>query len=610
MIKNWSKYGISVPSGRGGHYKTVCPQCHDSRHDKRDKSLSCDLDNGLFKCHYCGWSGSVCEEDEWERQLRKQEWFNQHPLKKQKKEYRKPKPKQQNPVSDKAMKWFEGRGISRETVNKMRVTEGKEWMPQKNGEANTVQFNYYLNGELVNTKYRTGDKCFKLVSGAELLPYNIDSIKGAPECVITEGEMDALTFVEAGFEHVVSVPNGANANLDYLDDYIQDYFEDKEVIYIASDGDTKGELLKGELLRRFGVERCKVVEYDEGCKDANEVLMKNGVEAVKSLIRDAKEVKVDGVFTVSDFEGSLDALYQNGMQKGVMIGHDNFDQLCTFETKRMLIVTGIPGHGKSEFIDEITERLNLRYGWKWAYFSPENAPLSYHASKLTEKLIGKKFGAATMPLREYQMAKEYIESNFFFIYPTDNFKIDTILEKARVLVRRKGIKGLVIDPYNKLESEQGNRSETQYVSLLLDKLSSFAQINDMLIVLVAHPTKLQKTKEGIYEAPTLYDISGSANFFNKADFGMSVYRNYQENRVEVIVQKVKFKHLGTTGTAMFLYNINNGRYVPYVGQADVQWDNSNHIINGIKEAQEEAARQAVFEFEDDDEDQDAYGLPY
>lgn len=610
MIKNWTKYGISVPSGRTGHYKTICPQCHDSRHDKRDKSLSCDLDNGLFKCHYCGWSGNVCEEDEWERQLRRQEWFNQHPLKKQKKEYRKPKPKQQNPVSDKAMKWFESRGISSDTVNKMRVTEGKEWMPQKNGEANTLQFNYYLNGELVNTKYRTGDKCFKLVSGAELLPYNIDSVKGASECIITEGEMDTLTFVEAGFEHVVSVPNGANANLDYLDDYIQDYFEDKEVIYIASDGDTKGELLKGELLRRFGVERCKVVEYDEGCKDANEVLMKNGIEAVKSLIREAKEVKVDGVFTVSDFEGSLDALYQNGMQKGVMIGHENFDQLCTFETKRILIVTGIPGHGKSEFIDEITERLNLRYGWKWAYFSPENAPLSYHASKLTEKLVGKKFGASTMPLREYQMAKEYIESNFYFIFPTDNFKIDTILEKARVLVRRKGIKGLVIDPYNKLESEQGNRSETQYVSLLLDKLSGFAQINDMLVVLVAHPTKLQKTKEGIYEAPTLYDISGSANFFNKADFGMSVYRNYQENRVEVIIQKVKFKHLGTTGTAMFLYNINNGRYVPYMGQADVQWDNSNHIINGIKEAQEEAARQAVFEFEDDDEEEEAYGLPY
>lgn len=62
-----------------------------------------------------------------------------------------------------------------------------------------------------------------------------------------------------------------------------------------------------------------------------------------------------------------------------------------FETKRLCIITGVPSSGKSEFIDEIAERLNIRYGWRFAYFSPENAPLEYHASKLIEKFTGKQF---------------------------------------------------------------------------------------------------------------------------------------------------------------------------------------------------------------------------
>ena len=249
-------------------------------------------------------------------------------------------------------------------------------MPQKNGNANTVQFNYFLNGELVNTKFRTGDKCFKLVSGAELIPYNIDAIKGQKECIICEGEIDCLSFHECGFPYVVSVPNGANANLDYLDNFIEDYFDDKETIYIASDTDTKGVVLKEELIRRFGAERCKVLSYGEGCKDANEHLVKFGKESLIACVKAAAEIKVEGVFTISDFEQPLDALFEHGWQKGVTIGHENFDRLCSFETKRLCIVTGIPGSGKSEFIDEIAERLNIRYGWRFAYFSPENAPLA------------------------------------------------------------------------------------------------------------------------------------------------------------------------------------------------------------------------------------------
>ena len=602
-MKNYSDFGIQIPYGRtGGKVKTYCPQCHNQRRDKRDKSLSVDLDKRLWHCHYCGWSGTLTESTydpspEGKRKWREQQsWYRQTQIRQQKREYKKPQPRPTAPMSTKALAWFKGRGISEETLLAMKVTEGLEWMPQKNGQANTVQFNYYHNGELVNTKFRTGDKCFKLVSGAELLPYNIDSIKGQKECIITEGEMDALSLYECGRHDVISVPNGANANLDYLDNYIEEYFEDKETIYIASDTDTKGVLLRDELLRRFGVERCRVLEYGEGCKDANEHLMKFGCESLLQCIASAPEIKVEGVFTVSDFEQSLDALFENGWQKGVTIGHDNFDRLCSFETKRLCIVTGIPGSGKSEFIDEIAERLNMRYGWRFAYFSPENAPLAYHASKLIEKFTGKRFNRQSLTFGEYKQVKEHIEQDFYFIAPTDNYRVDNILEKAKYLVRRRGIKALVIDPYNRLESEQGTRNETQYISELLDKLTNFAQRNDILIILMAHPTKQPRNKDGVIEAPTLYDISGSANFFNKADFGIVVHRNRTENTVEVHVQKVKFRHLGECGTALFKYNLNNGRYTPYTNGIEPVWDNENHLQTEIRRRQQEADEAAVFDF--------------
>jgi len=389
---DFEKYGIDVSrlNSHATNAKTYCPQCHDQRRDKRDKSLSVNMRTGMFKCHYCGFSGCAAVPTESEKQqwMERQPWFRPAQIRKQKPEYKRPTPKPHAPMEERALAWFASRGISQATLEALKVTEGEEWMPQKNGKINTVQFNYYRDGQLINTKYRTGDKCFKLCSGAELIPYNIDAIKGKKECIIVEGEMDALSFYEVGRHDVVSVPNGANANLDYLDDFIEDYFEDKETIYIAVDTDAKGVMLRDELIRRFGADRCRVLDFGEDCKDANEHLMAHGRESLLRCIAQAPEIKVEGVFTVSDFEQSLDAIFEFGLQKGVVMGHENVDRLISFETKRLCMVTGYPGSGKSEFIDEMAERLNMRYGWRFAYFSPENAPLAYHASKLIEKFTG------------------------------------------------------------------------------------------------------------------------------------------------------------------------------------------------------------------------------
>lgn len=571
-MSKYNDIGIIIPFGRtSGNVKTKCPKCTGQRHNKADKALSVNLDTGLYNCHYCGWSGTISE---------KKDFYNSFTMRK---DYKKPTWNNNTDLSDKAVKWFEGRGISQSTLKTMQISEGLERMPQKDGKAvNTIQFNYFYNGELINIKYRTGDKCFKLVSGAELILWNLDSIKGQTEAIITEGEIDALSYAECGFKSVVSVPNGAGNNTEYLNEYIE-LFDNMDCIYIATDTDRKGIILRDELIRRFGAERCKIVSYGLECKDANEHLIKYGKESLKITISGAEDIKIDGVFTLSDIKNQVDLLFRKGLAKGYVTGHNSFDNLISFETGRLCVVTGIPGHGKSEFVDEITTLLNMRYAMKFAYFSPENYPLAYLIAKLTSKITGKRFESGAINPMEYEQACSHIEDNFFFINPEDNFTIDTILEKASYLVKKTGIKGLVIDPYNTLEHQiPSGMSETNYISLLLGKLSAFAKKKDVLIFLVAHPRKMQK-KDGVPESPNLYDINGSANFYNKADFGMTVYRDRQNDLVRVEVHKVKFKHLGYCGSANFKYNINNGRYVEFHGETNINWNNENYLKDNYQE---------------------------
>lgn len=569
-MKTYSEFNIDIATGKTtGNTKTFCPQCHNHRHNKRDKSLSVNLDKGIWKCHYCGWTGTLHVGERAQN-------FRQ-------KEYRRPCPRPITNLSAKAIAWFKERGISESTLAKAKVSEGEHFMPQIGDKRNTVQFNFYLNGELINVKYRTGDKMFAMEAGAELIPYNLDGITGKSECIITEGEIDCLSFIEIGKTNCISVPNGASSNLSYLDDFIDGWFEDKQTIYIAVDTDQKGQVLRDELLRRFGNDRCKIVTFGDDCKDANEHLVKYGAASLKNCLAHAKEVKVEGIFTLSDFEESLDDLFCQGMPMGAVIGHANFDKLCSFETKRLAVITGIPGSGKSEFLDEIAERLNLRYGWKFAYFSPENSPLAYHAGKLISKITGKSFNPEDMSYEEYEAAKKHVEGNFFFINPKDNFSVENILDKAKYLVRRYGIKALVIDPYNRLDMASTVNRETDMVRDILRTLTNFAQQNDVLVFLMAHPTKLMKDKNGVVNAPSLYDISGSAHFFNMADYGLVVHRNRVKNVVEIHVKKIRFKHLGTVGTVEMLYNERNGRYIPVSSNQAAIYDDSNHLSQRMDE---------------------------
>jgi twinkle protein len=530
-----------------------CPECSDQRSKKDNKDLEYFTDTKRAYCFHCNTT------------------FFEYKVNSEEKTYTIPEWKNITKLTDKSVQYFTGRMISQNTLNKMKVYSDSEWMPQFEKIIEVICFPYFRNEHLVNIKYRAPQKKFKVVSNAELIWYNFDAIINAKDLIICEGEIDALTFIENGFDNVVSVPNGAK-NTSFIDSSIF-LFDNIEQIYLATDVDTPGIELKDELIRRFGSEKCLSVNFKD-CKDANEYFCKYGGIEFKDLISNAKSIPIDGNIEISSFYNEIIDLYENGLQPGANIEMPEIDKYCTWELGRLAIVTGRPGSGKSEFVDFILSRLNLLYNWKVAYFTPENYPLKYHYAKLHEKFSGSHFKKET-DRTDFLSIYEHIKDNFFYILNEKDLTIDSIIKCAKSYVKQKGIKVLVIDPYNKLDHQQKRtETETQYISRFLDTLVNFARLNNVLVFLIAHPVKLQKD-----EIPSLYSISGSANFYNKTDYGLTVHRVFDgnglmTNTVEIHFQKIKFKHLGSQGISLLSYNMNNGRF-------DIEgiYDNKDYIAN-------------------------------
>lgn len=547
-------YDIHFDTSRKGMY--VCPECSPNRKKSKNKDLEFYTDTQRGYCFHCNTTFFEYKPYETEKQYVVPEWKNITNL------------------SDKAVKYFESRMIKQDTLIECKVYTDNEWMPQFKKEVEVICFPFFRGDRLINTKFRGPKKTFKLVSGAELIWWNHNCIEESKSIIICEGEIDGLTFVENDFKNVISVPNGANKNLEYLDNSIE-LFDNVEKIYLATDADTKGIELRDELIRRFGAERCFNLSFKD-CKDANEYFVKYGGFEFKTLLSSATSVPIKGNIEISSLYSEIVDLYENGLKPGNGLNVEEIDRFCTWELGRLAIVTGIPSSGKSEFVDYLIARLNLLYGWKAAYFTPENYPLKYHYSKLHEKFSGNKF-KKEHDKSDFQTIYEHIKDNFFYILDESDLTVESIMKSAKSYVKQRGIKILVVDPYNKLDHQlRHGESETQYISRFLDVLTNFARFNNILVFLIAHPRKMEMDK-----IPNLYDISGSANFYNKTDYGLTVHRerdsnNAMINSVQVHWQKIKFKHLGMQGVSNLDYNMNNGRF-----DHNMNYDNTDWISGSI-----------------------------
>ena len=534
-----------------GKTQGICPLCSHNRKaaNKKLKCASYDWKRGLGTCHNCNQT------------------FQMHTFKRKgdaQKEYTKPEPTDEINISQKAEDWFKGRGISSQTLFDLGVSEGLEYMPQTSKVENTIQFNYFIGGELVNIKYRDGRKNFKLYKGAEKVFYNIDATNGYDSVYIVEGEMDVLSFHEAGIKNCISVPNGATLNsnnLDYLDNCI-DYFADKEKVIIAVDSDEAGQALQSELVRRLGAELCYTLDFKD-CKDANEYLQKYGKEELAKRVHTAKAIPLENVLTYREIEADVEDFVFNGFKPGYQVGLSNFDDIFSTYTGQFITVTGIPSSGKSDFVDQMAVGYNLNYGWKTAFASPENKPTYLHAHKLIRKLWQGMPDKSDVGSDKWNNISSHINDNFFFI-EMDRYSLDSVLRKGAELVKRKGIKCLVIDPYNKVRDTDAKTDDVnKYTLEYLQKIETFCKKFDVLVIIVAHPTKMYKNAEGKIEEPTMYNIKGGGEWYDASYHGILVHRDYDAKTVKAKVLKVKFQNLGENGAeAHFKWEPKSGSFIP------------------------------------------------
>jgi hypothetical protein len=260
----------------------------------------------------------------------------------------------------------------------------------------------------------------------------------------------------------------------------------------------------------------------------------------------------------------IEYLYDNGMKRGVSPGWPGLAKLYTVVKGQLNIVTGIPSHGKSEFTDALMVNLARKEGWNFVVYSPENYPVELHARKLMEKIAGRNmFGAERIPRDQLQMNIEWVLKHFTFLDGCDeDVTLDSIFDAVQEQRKRRPVDGVLIDPWNELESTRPEKmTETDFIGNSLKRCRMFARKHEIAFWIVAHPTKMRKDqKTGEYPIPTLYDISGSAHWYNKADNGIVVHRDFTSNQTDILVQKIKFKYYGKTGFVTMKYDPISGQY--------------------------------------------------
>ena len=549
---------------KGGRIK--CPQCGDTRKNKSQKTMGVTI-NGegtLYNCFHCGISGKIAL----------------------KKSYIKPvympvsKPEKRVNVPENNEYFYEflkKRGISKDIAKQYGVIGGKKYF-NGSGELPSIGFVYGENTDEPDAiKWRgTETKCFtqegaaQSFYGLEQLPEDIETL------VIVEGELDVLALATAGIASV-SCPNGAPMKVSV---YEKDEAEDKKYHYVwqskdliekvskiifAVDKDEPGEALAEELARRIGRAKCWEVKWPDDCKDANDVLIKHDAETLVSLIENATPVPLVGVYSADDYDSQVDLLYEKGNGKGASTGFVSLDELYTIAAGQLSVVTGLPGSGKSEFVDALMINLAQKEGWTFCVASFEN-PVPTHIAKLSEKITGKPFFSGPterMTKEESKEARKFIKDHFVFVEQRDGsaIKIDDLLERTRLAVMRLGCRGVVIDPYNYIETSKGDK-EHQSISAMLTRVAAFAKAYDIHVWFVAHPAKMYPDPNGKTPAPVGMHISGSAAWFAKADCGITVHRggDYDSNQPEIHCWKSRFKWVGRIGMTKLNYDVPTGRF--------------------------------------------------
>jgi twinkle protein len=551
LIGSWADIGVA---GSTGTKTALCICSPDRKHNPKQKCLSVNFDDGTAFCSHCE-----------KRFMIKNGTTNQKKTSgsnSMKKQYKKPNVKILPDIPDNLLSWLmTDRKITSKVIERNRLGHSIKYFPKTAEQLPCISFPYYKDGQITGVKYRLPEpKDWTAETGAEPIVYGYDDIKG-DVLIWVEGELDKLAVEVAGYENCVSVPNGAKSAGSLAN--VEDKLKTVKTHIIAVDNDGSGSELEEDLIRRLNPAKCKIVKWIPGCKDANQVLIDYDQYAVKNCINDAEKVPIEGIIKPTAVIDKLINVYRTGIDHGLSTGWDNVDKLYRVKKGQWTVVTGVPNHGKSEWLDALACNMITDHGWKFGVFSPENYPLETHVQKYIKKLIGKPFGKeynGSMSEELAIKAVHQLDKHLTFVGAVeDTHDIDSLLGLTESLVLSEGINGMILDPWNTIEHNRpASMTETEYISSALSKITFLVRRLNIHLWLVAHPTKLQKDSKGGYIPPLPYDISGSAHWFNKSDAAITVH--IHDEGVGIHVNKIRFRENGRPGKTILHFDEATGRY--------------------------------------------------
>jgi twinkle protein len=476
------------------------------------------------------------------------------------------------PISPKAQKILgEDRKLDLELVAKLgwesaTKSDGSDW----------IVIPYFSGNERVNSKTRTisGEKKFYQEPDAKKCFYNINALMDATleslPIIITEGEIDCVSVLQSGHARCVSVPDGAPAEAlgdketqkyTYLND-AQKLFNGSKEIILATDGDGPGINLRNDLALRLGRSRCKWVKYPwkrdkvRRCKDMNEVLIEYGERGVTECLQKADWINKEGVYCMNE----LPPLRERVAHK---IGFPALDDHYKIRLGDFCVIVGYASGGKSSWLNDIACRIVQNHGWRIAFASFEQEPQTDHKRNLMTWFLQRNPSWATA--QQISDADFWINRNFRFMIPSEDDQptLKWLLEKMTIAVVQHDCKIIIIDPWNEMSHiwDEG-MNKTDYIGYAIKELKRFAKIYQIHLIIAAHPAKPRRDKDGKFPVPTLYDISDSANFSNKADIGITIHRpDPESDATEIIINKVRYQDaIGKPGTVLCRYLFDQRRY--------------------------------------------------
>ena len=474
-------------------------------------------------------------------------------------------------LSDTAIAWAKDRGISRSTLEAVGVASGTANF--RSGKSEAL---YFKNGD--GWKARSlAQKDYTCKQGCHLALWGLDEVKGSERVIITEGEMDRLALVEAGFpaSETASVPSGAPgqesedplATHKWAVEALEAGLNRCKRFVIWTDADAPGRALRRDLERIFGPARCWHVEAG---KDANDYLMEVGPGAVQAAVEGAKAAAVEGLYRLDDLpERPPLTLWTPGFPE--------WESKVHLAPRTVSVVTGHPGHGKTTVMMQIWTQIARRHGVGVCVASFETRAKPHHRRNIRSFLYGKR--EIDMVPEEIKNADAFINERFMWVeHKRSRADLRFILDAAEVAVVREGCKVLQIDPWNRLESMKPERMpETEYIGKCLDELADFADDLECHVQVLAHPTKTQRMPGKAPSPPHLEDISGSKNWDNKPDQGFVIHRNevFKEGErktdATVYVRKVRYEELGYPCALDIRLDLQTGCFVSadYENQAEI-----------------------------------------